>query len=819
MIYPDSFEHKTGFAAVREELRARTLSPGARELADSMAFCADFDTVEAMLRSTDEMLSIVRGDDPLPLDGTGDLRSYIHTLKVPGSFLPAAELLSLRKGLAVMTEMCRFFERRRPDADNPAPSTPYLASIASGLFTFPESVAAIDRVIDRFGNVKDNASAELADIRRQLSSMAGSVSATMRRVMARAVQEGMLEADATPAMRDGRMVVPVAPMYKRRISGIVHDESASGKTVFIEPAEVVELNNRIREKEMEERREIVRILTEVAAVLRPYADDMLASGDVLDDLDFIHAKARYADEYGGVMPSVAACPEMEWYHAVHPGLLASLTRQGKEVVPLDITLTPDSRILVISGPNAGGKSVCLKTVGIVQYMTQCGMLPPVYENSHFGIFEDIFIDIGDDQSLEDDLSTYSSHLRNMKLLLQRGRSTSLLLIDEFGSGTEPQIGGALAQAILKQLNNKEMWGVITTHFQNLKHFAEDTSGLVNGSMLYDRHLMKPMFKLSIGNPGSSFALEIARKTGLPADILADAEAIVGSDYVNMDKYLLDIARDRRYWENKRMSIRQKERKMEERLAQYESDAENLREKRREIIQEARDEAKKILEGSNAAIERAIHEIRKSQADKERTLEARRRLSEERKAMLESSPGGNAILDKAPRRSKKRRQAEGASSSALRPIAVGDVVKLDGEGTPGKVEEVKGNKATVVFGMIRTTVKLDRLRHTQASIPAASKGVSFLSSSTSDSSRSRQLEFKRDIDVRGMRVDEAVQAVTYFIDDAIQFNADRVRILHGTGTGALRQYIRNYLDSVPGVRSYRDEHVQFGGAGITVVELD
>ncbi len=615
------------------------------------------------------------------------------------------------------------------------------------------------------------------------------------------------------------MVIPVAPMYKRRINGIVHDESASGKTVFIEPAEVVEINNRIREMQMAERREITRILTGVAAELRPHADDMLMSAEVLAEIDFIHAKALYADMCGATMPHLSRNVELEWYHACHPGLLFSLERQGKKVVPLDITLSGRERLLVISGPNAGGKSVCLKTVGIVQYMTQCGMLPPAYENSHFGIFEDIFIDIGDDQSLEDDLSTYSSHLKNMKLLLQRGGARSLVLIDEFGSGTEPQIGGALAQAILKQINSREMWGVITTHYQNLKHYAEETEGLVNGSMLYDRHLMQPLFKLSIGNPGSSFAIEIARKTGLPAEIISDAEAIVGSDYVNMDKYLLDIARDRRYWENKRASIRQKEKKVEESLARYENDAEMLRERRREIIEEAKSEARRILEGSNAAIERTIQEIRSSQADKARTLEARKKLEQERQAMAELRPGSNKLLDKAPKKKKKGLCNDAIQQEALRPIAVGDVVKLDGEGSPGRVEEIQGNKAVVVFGMIKTTVKLDRLKHTMAKIPTAVKGATFISASTTDAARTRQLGFKREIDVRGMRVDEAVQAVTYFIDDAIQFNAGRVRILHGTGTGALRQYIRNYLDSVPGVQSYRDEHVQFGGAGITVVELE
>ncbi len=817
MIYPDSFEAKIGFSAVRAVLKTKCVNESAHRYVEEMDFSTMYTDVKRRLTESAEMLRIVEGDEALPLSDIGTPQDELRALKIPGSFLPAADLLVLKKSLCTMADVREYFEKRRPEEGEMVPY-PELLSIVEQMDVFPQCLSEIDRVLDRYGNVKDNASAELAEIRRRLSSMAGSANMAMRRVMARAMQEGLLDADASPTMRDGRLVIPVAPMHKRRISGIVHDESASGKTVFIEPAEVVETNNRIRELQMEEHREITRILTAVAAELRPYADAMMHSVAIIFELDFIHAKALYAIDCGGMMPMLTDEPELEWYHACHPVLLFSLRRHGKEIVPLDIELSQKNRILVISGPNAGGKSVCLKTVGIIQYMAQCGMLPPVYENSRFGIFEDIFVDIGDDQSLEDDLSTYSSHLKNMKLLLQKGKSTSLLLIDEFGAGTEPQIGGALAQAILRQLNNKQMWGVITTHFQNLKHFAEDTDGLINGSMLYDRQLLQPLFKLSIGNPGSSFAVEIARKTGLPAEIIADAEEIVGSDYINMDKYLLDIARDRRYWENKRMAIRQKEKKVEERLAQYEHDADTLREKRREIIEEAKSEAKRILDSSNATIERTIHDIRRSQAEKEKTLEARRKVAEQKEKLDSLAPKRNEILDKAPRR-KQRNEKNQQVKSSLRPIAVGDIVKLDGSGTPGKVMEIRGKNATVAFGMVKTAVKLDRLVHTDAKIPTASKGTSFVSSSTSDQARNRQLNFNREIDVRGMRVDEAVQSITYFIDDAIQFNAGQVRILHGTGTGALRQYIRNYLDTVHGVRSYRDEHVQFGGAGITVVELD
>jgi DNA mismatch repair protein MutS2 len=502
-------------------------------------------------------------------------------------------------------------------------------------------------------------------------------------------------------------------------------------------------------------------------------------------------------------------------------LQLSLERHNRTIVPLEIKLDQDHRILVISGPNAGGKSVTLKTVGIIQYMMQCGVLPTLYENSRMGIFTGLFADIGDDQSLEDDLSTYSSHLSNMKYVLAHGNRSSLILIDEFGTGTEPQIGGAIAQALLVQFNAKGMWGVITTHYQNLKTLADETKGLVNGSMLYDRQLMQPLFKLSIGHPGSSFAIEIARKIGLPDDIISAAKDIVGSDYINLDKYLLDITRDKRYWENKRQQVRQREKHLEQVIERYENDAENLRVNRRSIIEDARQQAEQIIAKSNASIERTIHDIRRSQADKEATAEARRRLAEERKAFGNDDAAAqqaaeHPLLKRAPKPKKQKEPAK--KVEAERAIAVGDNVVLDNAGQPGTVLEITGKKALVAFGAMKMTVPVARLALTLRKAQSAPKAASFISASTSNSMRERQLNFNPDIDVRGMRADEATQAVTYFIDDALQFSIPRVRILHGTGTGALRVSLRKYLDTVPGVRSYRDEDVRFGGAGITVVEL-
>lgn len=821
MIYPEKIEEKIGFAAIRLQLAKKCHCEGARQLCAEMSFQTDFSLIKASLDAVDEMLRARHSDETLPLEGVDDIDRDLAVIKIPGTFLEIKDLLKIRRMLECFSRIASYFRRNNEEGHTPYP---VLTTLAEPLDEIPPTlVTIIDKSVDSAsGLIKDNASPALTDIRSRLRGMSGRVNSILRRVLSSAIAQGWLDADTSPAVRDGRLVLPVPPMNKRRIPGIVHDESASGKTIFIEPAEVVEANNLTRELQLEEHREIIRILTGIADQLRPHIAEMLVAASVVYRLDFISAKASYADEIGATLPSLHDGQEMEWYHACHPVLKLSLEHQGREIVPIDITLNRENRILVISGPNAGGKSVCLKTVGTIQYMTQCGLLPPVYENSHVGIFQDIFVDIGDDQSFEDDLSTYSSHLRSMKFMLQRGRGSSLFLIDEMGSGTEPQIGGALARAILEQMNNKGMWGIVTTHYQILKQFAEDAPGLINGSMLYDRHLMQPMFKLSIGNPGSSFAVEIARKTGLPAEIIQAAEEIVGKEYMNLDNYLLDITRDKRYWENKRTAIRQKEKKLEEMLARYTEDADQLRTKRREIIEEARTEAKKILDSSNAVIERTIADIKEANAERERTLEARRKLKEQRVELEREGnryKDSNSLLAKVPKKKKSKnaglseRQSTGVPK---REFSVGANVRLDGGSTVGTILELSGKNALVAFGNLKTSVKTDRLTLTDAKPKTETK--SSVSMHTIDSDYERQLRFKQEIDVRGMRADEAIQAVTYFIDDAIRFNISRVRILHGTGTGALRQAIRELLSTTPGIESYHDEDVRFGGAGITVVNL-
>ena len=614
----------------------------------------------------------------------------------------------------------------------------------------------------------------------------------------------------------------------------MHDESATGKTVFIEPAEVVEANNRIRELEGEERREIIRILTEFSATVRPQVPAILQSYEFLAEIDFIRAKAHFAIQIKAIKPVFEDKQVLDWTTAIHPLLQLSLAKHNKKVVPLDIELNPKQRILIISGPNAGGKSVCLKTVGLLQYMLQCGMLIPLHERSHAGIFGSIFIDIGDEQSIEDDLSTYSSHLTNMKIMMKSCNERSLILIDEFGGGTEPQIGGAIAEAVLKRFNEKRTFGVITTHYQNLKHFADAHEGVVNGAMLYDRHLMQALFQLQIGNPGSSFAVEIARKIGLPEEVIADASEIVGSEYINADKYLQDIVRDKRYWETKRQNIRKREKQMEDIIAKYEAEIQELEKNRKSILRKAKEDAEHLLQESNARIENTIRTIKEAQAEKERTKLARQELSEFKEQIDDIGKQNEEdkiarkmqkLLEKQERKKDKKNKPQAAPSTSkpaepkVKPIEKGSIVKIKGQTGVGEVLDISGKTAIVSFGMIKTNVKIDRLEVTDAPIQKSNAATSFVSSKTQDHVYEKKLEFKQDIDVRGMRGDEAIQAVTYFIDDAILLGISRVRILHGTGNGILRTLIRNYLSGVPGVAHFQDEHVQFGGAGITVVDLD
>lgn len=817
MIYPNNFEAKVGFDTIRKVIESYCMSPLGVAHTKNMEFCAHYDTVLRMLSETNEFLSIITTQEEFPLNNFHDATPALHSIRALGSYMSADELFKLRKSLGTIGAISAFFDRKNEEGATPYP---HLTTLCSNMQSFNEVMKEIDAILDKFGNIKDNASPLLLSIKQAIQSTTASINGILRRIITEGKMSGILDADVSPSVRDGRLVIPVAPMNKRKIHGIVHDESATGKTVYIEPGEIVEANNTIRELEVDMRREIIRILTEMADIIRPHIDDMLVSYDLLGQIDFIRAKALFAQELDCNMPVLEQKPQIEWYHAIHPALFLSLREHNKQVVPLDITLDGNDRILLISGPNAGGKSVCLKTVGAVQYMTQCGMLPPMHANSHIGVFKSIFIDIGDEQSLENDLSTYSSHITNMKYFLQKADNATIVLIDEFGGGTEPQIGGAIAQAILHQLNDKKTFGVITTHYQNLKTFADDSEGIVNGAMLYDRGKMQPLFKLSMGYPGSSFAIEIARKIGLPQSVVEEAIEIVGSDYVNMDKYLLDIARDRRYWENKRQEIHAKQKKIDAIIERYNEQAESLNKERREIIHAARQEAKELLKKSNSTIERTIHDIKRAQAEKEQTKEIRRQLDEFKQRIAQEHTDNEGDIKTILPHGKKAKKKVPTEKPKVEEVTfnTNDNVTMEGNSTVGQIISIEGKHAIVAFGMLKTKVELKKLKKSQAQ-PKQKSEKSFISRSTSDEMRMRQLNFKQEIDVRGMRADEAIQAVTYFIDDATQFSVRQVRILHGTGTGILKVRIREYLNAIPNVKNYRDEHVQFGGAGITIVELE
>ncbi len=889
MIYPQNFEQKIGFDEIRALLRKRCLSTLGKEKVDEIAFSSDADTVNELLRQVKEFRRLREETENFPMQHFFDVRESVARLRLEGTHMDETELFDLRRSMETICaivklmaceeafeeggvifeeggvrseegEMSRGTKERDtdrgispsslltpPSSKNSTKEThtyPALYRLTENVMTFPELIRGIDRILDKYGRMRDDASPALAEVRRELARTEGSISRTLYSILRSAQSDGLVEKDVTPTLRDGRLVIPVAPALKRKIRGIVHDESATGKTVFIEPAEVVEANNRIRELEAEERREVIRILTDFARTVRPHVREILDSYRFLAHVDLLNAKMALAEATRAIEPTVADYPHIDWIAAVHPLLRLSLDKQGKSVVPLDITLTREKRILIISGPNAGGKSVCLKTVGLLQYMLQCGLPIPVGDRSRTGLFEHIMIDIGDEQSIENDLSTYSSHLTNMKQMMRQSNGRTLLLIDEFGGGTEPQIGGAIAESVLKQFCRREAFGVITTHYQNLKHFADSHDGVVNGAMLYDRHEMRALFQLAIGQPGSSFAIEIARKTGIPEEVIRDASEIVGSEYIQSDKYLQDIVRDKRYWEGKRQTIHQHEKSLEQKIARYEAEIKELEQSRKDIIRRAKEQAEELLRESNRRIENTIREIRESQAAKEET----KRIREELNAFKAEVSGIDAKADdemisrkmkqiQERRERQKKRKAEkaekkttagggnavladtGAKEKTAQRLAAGDTVRIKGLTSVGEIESLDGSMATVIFGGMRTKMRADRLERAEKPKREEPKTYASVGRQTRETIDNRKLNFKQDLDVRGMRGDEAITAVTYFIDDAILVGMARVRILHGTGTGVLRQLIRQYLATIPNVTHYRDEHVQFGGAGITVVDLE
>ena len=829
MIYPANFEQKIGFDRLREQVAALCTMRAARGKLAEETFSTSAREIGRRLELADQMRLLLDMEHDFPGGEYPDVDHVVAKLRVEGTFLDVGEVVTLHRALSLVGSVVAFILAREGQY-------PALYARSRGVEAFPGIVQRIDAIVDRFGNIRDNASPALLEIRRAIREREGQAAKRLQAVLAAAKGAGIVDADAQISIREGKAVIPVAAANKRKLQGFIHDESATGRTFYVEPVEVVEINNELRELEYAERREIVRILSEFTDSVRPDAGLIAASGDYLAEIDMLRAKGRWASQNGCVKPIISDDDRLVLKNARHPLLQQTLRAQGREVVPLDMQLDRRKHILVISGPNAGGKSVCLKTTGLVQYMFQCGFPVPASEVSELPVFRSIFIDIGDEQSIDDDLSTYSSHLLNMKNMLAGASSSTLVLIDEFGSGTEPVIGGAIAEAILERLLTKGCYGVITTHYANIKYYASNTEGIANGAMMFDVQNIRPLFRLETGKPGSSFAVEIARKIGLPEDIIRAAGEKAGSDHINIEKQLREIARDKHYWEQKRDRIRLTDRKVEELEQTYAGQLSKIRAERQEILKKAKLEAQQLIADANRQIENTIRTIREAQAEKELTRLARRELDDFRDAVTKTDTADKDAevareIERIERRRQRREerkaqrgeaQAAGAAPAEApkpREVEAGLKVRMAGQDMVGVVQSVKGRKAQVAFGQILTTVDRKMLtvvsnsEFREATRPQTARTV------VSAGISARKLSFKDHIDVRGMRAAEALDAVQDFIDDALMVGVGSVSILHGKGTGALKEEIRRYLRTVPEVESARDEHADRGGAGITIVTFD
>ena len=816
-----------GFDRLREQVVALCSMQAAREIIRGEKFTTSREEICRRQDIADEMRVLIMLEPDAPRDEFPDVEGVLAKIGVEGAFLTVEELVVLRQALTAVGNMVGFITSRKQD------QYPRLRARSERVCVFPDIIRRINQLVDDEGGIRDGASHELLSIRRAIREHEGQVSKRLQQVLNNAKRAGVVDAEAMISIRDGRAVIPVSAANKRKLNGFIHDESATGRTFYIEPVEVVELNNQLKELEYAERREIVRLLTEFTEELRPDAEPIMVAGEYLAEMDAVRAKARWAVENRAGKPIVSYDDRMVLRNAFHPLLAQTLRREKKELVPLDMQLDREKHILVISGPNAGGKSVCLKTTGIVQYMFQCGFPVTAGEMSELPVFESICIDIGDEQSMDNDLSTYSSHLMNMKSMLQAASSRTLVLIDEFGSGTEPVIGGAIAEAILERLLEKGCYGVITTHYSNIKYYATGTEGIANGAMMFDVQNIRPLFKLEQGKPGSSFAVEIARKIGLPEDIIKVASEKAGSDHINLERQLREIARDRRYWSQKRDRIRQTDRKVEELESNYEQQLARIKEERKEIISKAKEEAQKLIADANRQIENTIRTIKEAQAEKELTRLARRELDEFKSAVDKSESSFDShkveqemeklMRRKARREENKKRKGESVADPELavpapKPIEIGSKVKIEGQEVLGVVQSIKGRKAQVAFGQILTMVEKEKLivvsnaEYKKSIRPTQARTVLSVDIS------SRKLNFRDSVDVRGMRATEALEVVQDLVDDALMVGVGGVTILHGKGTGALQQEIRRYLRTVPEVESAKDEHADRGGAGITVVRF-
>lgn len=826
MIYPANFEQRVGFDRIREQVMSLCSMQSSREVIASEGLSTSEREIEERLMLADQMRLLISMESGADIGEQEDIASIVEKIAVEGSYITTEEAAMLLRSIRSAASIVSFILSRREE------QYPNLRRITLGVGTYPELQRAIERVIDDKGEVRSSASPELQEIRRAIKEHEGQVAKRLQQVLQRAKASGIVEADAMLSIRDGHAVIPVSAANKRKIAGFIHDESATGRTFYVEPVEVVELNNELKELEYAEKREIVRILTELTATLRVDVEGLARIESYLTRIDALRAKARWALDNGAVRPIISTEGRLQLRKARHPLLQQTLRSQGKEIVPLDMELNREQRILVISGPNAGGKSVCLKTTGILQYMVQCGFLVPALENSEFPLFKSLMIDIGDQQSLENDLSTYSSHLVNMKAMLAEASEHTLILIDEFGSGTEPTIGGAISESILEHFVERKAYGVITTHYANIKYFASRNEGVANGAMAFDVKNIQPLFSLEMGKPGSSFAIEVARKIGLPEVIVRKAMDKAGEDHINLEKQLREIARDKRYWAEKRDRIRLTDRKVEQLEQTYSDRLQGIKDERREILERAKREAEELIANANRTIENTIRTIRESQAEKELTRLARKELVDFAEGVDSRNKEHDERIERemerlARRRERRERRAEEREKQGgvtlAKPvdekpqkIEVGSKVKLEGQDIPGVVQMIKGGKAQVAFGQMMIMVELKRLKavssaeYKQATRPTAARTV------VSVDIRERKLNFRDTIDVRGMRAVEALEAVEDLVDDALMVGVSTVTILHGKGTGALKEEIRRYLRTVKDVATIADDHADRGGAGITIV---
>lgn len=816
----DRLESKLGFDKIREIISNRCMTDYAAERVAGEKLSTDEFIIRTRLLLTDEMRLILMFEDNFPTTGYIDALPFLEPLQQEGYSLDALSIAKLKTLMDTTRKVVNFFAGIKDGV------YPNLKKLSSPVSTFPEITRRIETILDKYGEIKDSASDQLFSIRKSLRDKENALSKRAGAILKKAQEDGIVDEGASVTIRDGKFLIPVSSAGKRKISGFVYDESASGKTTFIEPSEIIELENEISELHFAETREIAKILYEFSEFLRPYVPDLMASAAFIGEMDFLMAKAQTALDFIAGMPVVSKDGRLDLRKARHPLLEKALKREGKEMCPLTVTLTPQKRILLISGPNAGGKSVCLKTVGLLQYMFQWGMLVPTSESSELPVFKRIVVSIGDDQSLENDLSTYSSFLSDMRDMLACADGETLVLIDEFGAGTEPAAGGAIAEAILSEIDKRGVYGVITTHYTNLKLYATSSeTSVVNGAMLYDASRIEPLFQLQIGLPGNSFAFELARKMRLPESIVKDAESRAGEEFVGIEKNLRRIARNRRALDEKLQKVKHADKNLEGLTQKYEQELEDIRSQKKAILEEARKQAEDIVRGAGSQVEKTIRVIKESQADKTRTREARAELQGFLSAIEQKKTRQQAVQDeyidhKIALLQKKKKVQTPQEQQKVSPLKVGEKVRVKDNGLVGEVSKVSSKSVTVIIGNISSTMAPGRVERISSNeFREMSRKVFKPKIQTVDHSiTERKLQFSPELDIRGERLSDALDIVTHYIDDAIMVNVGTVRIIHGKGTGVLHEEIQKYLRTIPGVRTVKDEDIRNGGSGVTIVEF-